>query len=509
MIRFGVIVSVVVAAVVLLIGGAVAGELALVYGSIGLAALALVLLIIGVAVWRDQVFASSGRQGERASRQDDRSLAAVGAVGQAGRPVGGAGLAEDRRERPAPAPGASPTPGPGPGGDPRDFAAPIGARPERAAPADRYERSGEPRPAEQVRHGADPVGAAGREAAHRQRYGREAGAAERPDREPATDRPGREAPPGERSAREAAADRSAREQAPARRSDRVERYPIVGPEPFEPAEDPTRLAHRLDSLADLGRPYDPEAAGSAPSQQGRLAGQRLPARAGTDPPAGRSDERRSARDPLSPVSPPSAAPPVLGTSRPTGPERSSGAGVDAPAPAAAAPPSPVPAAAAPAAAVPASPAPVTAAPPVTAPPAASLAAAAPTRTVFARTPPATAEAVPALGSAGPVGPAESGRDRPDAANTRTATPGDAGAAPADPIAARTTTRDGGTDTAPGVSPDDMVSVVPGIARYHKADCILIRFLSEDDLELMARRDAEATGCAPCRACRPERPSAAG
>jgi hypothetical protein len=51
--------------------------------------------------------------------------------------------------------------------------------------------------------------------------------------------------------------------------------------------------------------------------------------------------------------------------------------------------------------------------------------------------------------------------------------------------------------------------VPGIARYHKADCILIRFLSADDLEVMSRRAAEAADCAPCRACRPDRASESG
>jgi hypothetical protein len=47
-----------------------------------------------------------------------------------------------------------------------------------------------------------------------------------------------------------------------------------------------------------------------------------------------------------------------------------------------------------------------------------------------------------------------------------------------------------------------VLVVPGIARFHQADCILIRFLGEDDLQRMSRAEAEATGCAACRACRP-------
>jgi len=46
--------------------------------------------------------------------------------------------------------------------------------------------------------------------------------------------------------------------------------------------------------------------------------------------------------------------------------------------------------------------------------------------------------------------------------------------------------------------------VPGIARYHTADCILIRFLSQEDLEIMSRTAAEESGCVPCKACKPEK-----
>jgi hypothetical protein len=49
--------------------------------------------------------------------------------------------------------------------------------------------------------------------------------------------------------------------------------------------------------------------------------------------------------------------------------------------------------------------------------------------------------------------------------------------------------------------------VPGIARYHLADCILIRFLGDEDLETMTRQEAEKSGCVPCRACRPEKAGA--
>ncbi|MBO0838401.1 MAG: hypothetical protein J2P28_23180, partial [Actinobacteria bacterium] len=90
MTRFGVVASVVSAAVALLIVGAVTGDLALVYVSIALAALALVLLIIGVAVYRDQVFGGRPQPGYHPGPASPRSPAQVRAVpGQAPRwPVG-------------------------------------------------------------------------------------------------------------------------------------------------------------------------------------------------------------------------------------------------------------------------------------------------------------------------------------------------------------------------------------------------------------------------------------
>jgi hypothetical protein len=52
--------------------------------------------------------------------------------------------------------------------------------------------------------------------------------------------------------------------------------------------------------------------------------------------------------------------------------------------------------------------------------------------------------------------------------------------------------------------DEMqVNVVPGITRYHKSDCQLIRFLSADDLEVMTKRAATDAGCVPCKACKPD------
>jgi hypothetical protein len=53
------------------------------------------------------------------------------------------------------------------------------------------------------------------------------------------------------------------------------------------------------------------------------------------------------------------------------------------------------------------------------------------------------------------------------------------------------------------APAAEVTIVPGIARYHRSECILIRFLGPEDLETMTRQAAEDAGCVPCKACRPE------
>jgi hypothetical protein len=50
---------------------------------------------------------------------------------------------------------------------------------------------------------------------------------------------------------------------------------------------------------------------------------------------------------------------------------------------------------------------------------------------------------------------------------------------------------------------EQIAVVPGVPRYHNPDCILIRFMDEDNVRRMTVADAEKAGCTPCRACRPE------
>jgi len=50
---------------------------------------------------------------------------------------------------------------------------------------------------------------------------------------------------------------------------------------------------------------------------------------------------------------------------------------------------------------------------------------------------------------------------------------------------------------------EQVTVVPGVPRYHDADCILIRFMDGEGLERTTVAEAEKAGCTPCRACQPE------
>ena len=59
MIRFGVVLAVVVAALGLLVGGILTSSLLLVYLAIGVSALAAVLLVIGVVIWRDEIFSDA------------------------------------------------------------------------------------------------------------------------------------------------------------------------------------------------------------------------------------------------------------------------------------------------------------------------------------------------------------------------------------------------------------------------------------------------------------------
>jgi hypothetical protein len=56
------------------------------------------------------------------------------------------------------------------------------------------------------------------------------------------------------------------------------------------------------------------------------------------------------------------------------------------------------------------------------------------------------------------------------------------------------------DAAPGT---DLVTVVPGVPRYHRTDCVLIRFMPEGDVQKQSVAAARDAGCTPCAACQPE------
>ena len=59
---------------------------------------------------------------------------------------------------------------------------------------------------------------------------------------------------------------------------------------------------------------------------------------------------------------------------------------------------------------------------------------------------------------------------------------------------------GASGAKPGTS---QVTVVPGVPRYHEANCILIRFMPDDDVQRMTIPEAKDAGCTPCAACLPE------
>jgi hypothetical protein len=56
------------------------------------------------------------------------------------------------------------------------------------------------------------------------------------------------------------------------------------------------------------------------------------------------------------------------------------------------------------------------------------------------------------------------------------------------------------DPAPGAG---LVSVIRGVPRYHDAECVLIRFMPEGDIQKLSIPQAKELGCTPCAACQPE------
>ena len=105
-------------------------------------------------------------------------------------------------------------------------------------------------------------------------------------------------------------------------------------------------------------------------------------------------------------------------------------------------------------------------------------------------------------------PEPAAAEEPEAAGPRPSAPDAGERAPQDkpgPVPAPTAPAagDGATDEA-ALSISGQVTIVPGIGRYHRSQCILIRFLGSDDLETMTREAAEDAALAPCRACQPDK-----
>jgi hypothetical protein len=76
------------------------------------------------------------------------------------------------------------------------------------------------------------------------------------------------------------------------------------------------------------------------------------------------------------------------------------------------------------------------------------------------------------------------------------------AVPAKAVPAKAVPAETGDNSA--LSMSGRVTVVPGIARYHRNQCILIRFLGDGDLETMTREAAEAAKLIACKACQPDK-----
>jgi hypothetical protein len=93
--------------------------------------------------------------------------------------------------------------------------------------------------------------------------------------------------------------------------------------------------------------------------------------------------------------------------------------------------------------------------------------------------------------ASPSAPAEGG------------TPPAAAGTPGQPTAPKPAGSDGSASGAKAAAGDTQVAIIPGVPRYHAPNCILIRFMEEEELEKMTLDEAKAAGCTPCTACQAE------
>jgi hypothetical protein len=132
-------------------------------------------------------------------------------------------------------------------------------------------------------------------------------------------------------------------------------------------------------------------------------------------------------------------------------------------------------------------------------------------------PPPPPPASPEADAAGPE--ADAASPEADAAPPAAAPPAAAQAAAPTPASPEADAASPEADAAPAAAdaapegPDPqtarasqtVVTVVPGVPRYHNASCILIRFMGEGDLETMTLAAAREAACTPCRACLPDQP----
>ena len=401
MIRFSVVLSIVAVAVGLLVAGAISGSLPLVYLAIAIAGVALLMLIVGVVVWRDEIFERASADGAEAPAGSTAPAdAAAGAVAPAGST---ARLGTDERDVAA-------ATAAGPAEDSRPVGSVLAADAEPAANG--RETAVGPRvpdwpglPGDRDQEARPGAGSGEPASAGNRRSGRESGRAPAPD-------------PWETLAR------------PAERSD----GPPSVDELLRRARQPSGAASATGPAPASQTAATPAATTGSPASP--LAG----------PPAG--GPPRSETVGPKPGRPPAASPatasPATASQRPAG---SQAASAGRPATATVRPSEAVP-------------------------------APAPAKPSSSATPPAPP--APAKPSGGVIPPA------PEASVSATPSDGE----------------DGPDGAGPEPASSAQVTVVPGIGRYHRAECILIRFLGAEDLEVMSTEAAEAAGSVPCKACRP-------
>jgi hypothetical protein len=502
--------SLVVVGVGLLVAGSVTSRLLLIYIAIGVSAVALLFLIIGAIVNRAELLGrepdstASGeteRDGYAGERDEapEPATTAVGAGASAGR-----GSVREHTE--SPGYGAASTPPDRSRGavfdDPLSFS--DGRRRNRDVPGHDPFPGDEARPSEPQRRTGRPFtdptptrmdlsAAAVREAGRQEQERSERDRSER--NQPDGNRPGRARPerqPADQpfvdpsptrldwagGLREAEQQERARQEQERRDRDRPERDRAERGQPDQPFIDPSPT--RLDWAADL-RQGDTRGRATAPA---RLPGERETAHtsqpADTQPAATQPTPTQPAQ-----AQPAAARPDKLLVSRPdpsdtpspgSKPDTDQPVGHDAGS------------TKLPGEQVTSSPA------------AANLAAASPAAPGPAATSPAGSLAANAASTT-------ESTERPVEVSATREQKIQAPAAAADPPESQAKTGDSKDGSGPGpadsAGSDQDVTVVPGVPRYHRTDCILIRFMGEGDLQRMTVERAQEAGCTPCRACQPD------